>query len=191
MKHVRIASLSLVVLALVACSKEGKDDAKPEGKAAPTGASTVTGATQPATATTKKVSLAPLPLEVVMPASEAALTMDKTMDDHKSVGVSYDEINAGLNVSEPREKSFADVKKSIKGDTVMFPFKKWVKDEPTRAVAEFAVDGKTGYLAYAWKEIGGKPYLCQSSGLAGLKTPAEADKIFALCDSLAPAGGGK
>jgi hypothetical protein len=120
-----------------------------------------------------------------MPADEAAVTMDKTMDDRKSVGVSYDAISAGLNVAEPREKSFDEVKKGVKADTVMFPFKKWVKEDAKQAIAEFSDDGKVGYIAYAWKEVAGKPYLCHSAGLAGVKTTADAEKVLAICDSLA------
>ncbi len=195
MKHVRSSSLALV-LALVTCAVAGcKDGGAPSGTSTTTGAKTeepTPAAAKPAPKDARKtVSLAPLPLQLVLPAGEAGLTMDKSMGDHKSVGVSYDAISAGVNVSEPADKTFAEVKKGLKGDTVVFPFKRFVKDEPTRVVSEFAVDGTTGYLAYAWKEVSGKPYLCQSAGLSGLKTPEDAEKIFAVCDTLAPAGGAK
>lgn len=153
---------------------------------------TTSGATSAATAaaasakpTTKKVDLAPLPLTVTMPADETAMTMDMSMGENKSVSVSYEAVSAGLNVSDPLEKSFAAVKKGQKGDTVLFPFKKWVKEGDSSAVEEFSSDGKTGYMALAWKQVGGKNYLCKSNGLNGLKSPDDAEKVLAVCDTLA------
>ena len=129
--------------------------------------------------------MAPLPLTIELPSDEAGLTMDKTMDNKKSVGVSYDALFAGINVSEPSEKSFDDVKKSVKGDTVMFPFKKFTEESPTSAIAEVTADGKTAYTAWSWKSVGGKNYLCQSAGLSGLKSVDDAKKVLKACDSLA------
>lgn len=143
------------------------------------------GAKGAAAGGSKKVDLAPLPLTLELPADEAGLTMDKTMNDKKSVGVSYDALFAGINVSEPAEKSFDEVKASVKGDTVMFPFKKFVEESPTSAIAEVTADSKTAYTAWSWKTIGGKPYVCQSAGLSGLKSVDDAKKVLKACDSLA------
>ena len=186
MKSLQIAVIAAGGLLVLACSKGSGGDTKPLAAALGSAASS---AAAPAAAAggsaMKTVDLAPLPLTIKMPGSEAAMTMDKTMDNHKSVGVSYDAINAGLNISEAQEKSFDAVKKQWKGDTVMFPFKKWVSETPTTAVEEFSESGKTGYVALSWKVVGGKSYLCQSAGLSGLKSPDDAAKIFAVCDSLA------
>jgi outer membrane murein-binding lipoprotein Lpp len=186
MNCTHLSAIFVTVLALAGCKNAEKSETTTTS--APT--SNTPAAAQPKAAaapasSTKDVSLAPLPLKIVMPSSETAETMDKSMDDHKSVGVSYDAIFAGINVAEPREKNFDAVKKSVKGDTVMFPFKKWVKDEPKQVIAEFSDGGKTGYLAYAWREVGGKPYVCQSAGMAGLKTVEDAEKVLKVCDSLA------
>jgi hypothetical protein len=174
----------------MALALAGSACSKPEGAAGSSGAapaaSSAQAASKPAAAaaTTKDVSLAPLPLKLVMPASESAVTMDKTMGGKKSVGVSYDEIFSGINVSEPSEKSFDEVKKRVKADAV-FPFKRWVQESATSAVSEFTDSGKTGYVAWSWKEVGGKPYLCQSTGLSGVKTPEDAAKALKICDTLA------
>jgi hypothetical protein len=181
-------SLSVVVvLALAGCSK---GDPPNSGTSAGTvtnaaAAPAAKAAAAPAAAAeTKDVALDPLPLKLSMPSSEQAMTMDKTLGDRKSVGVSYDAIFAGINVSEPQEKGFDAVKKRIKAD-VVFPFTKWVKDEPKQVIVEFSDNGKTAYLAFAWREVGGKPYVCQSAGLGGLKSIADAEKVLKACDSLA------
>jgi hypothetical protein len=187
MKILRTLSVTAIGTAVAlfgaACSKP--DGAAPSSGAAPA-ATSAQAATKPApaAATTKDVSLAPLPLKLVMPASESAVTMDKSMGGKKSVGVSYDEIFSGINVSEPSEKNFDEVKKRQKADAV-FPFKRWVQESATSAVEEFTDSGKTGYIAWAWKEVGGKPYLCQSTGLSGVKTPEDAAKVLKICDTLA------
>lgn len=170
---------TITAASLFACHKD-------EGTTQTTsGTTSAQAAAAPAKPTTKKVDLAPLPLTVTMPADETAMTMDMSMGENKSVSVSYDAVSAGLNVSEPLEKSFAAVKKGYKGDTVLFPFKKWVKEGDASAVEEFSSDGKTGYMAIAWKQVGGKSYVCKSNGLSGLKTPEDADKVLSVCDTLA------
>ena len=142
-------------------------------------------AAAPTKAAEKNVELAPLPLTVKMPSEEMALAMDMSMGDHKSVSVSYDAIGAGLNVSEPTQKSFAEVKKEYKGDTILFPFKRWVRESDTSAVEEFTNEGKSGYMGLSWREVGGKKYLCKSNGLSGLKTAEDAEKAIKTCETLA------
>jgi hypothetical protein len=159
-------------------------------KDAPSSTTTTTNATANGTAaaakaTDKNVELAPLPLTVKMPSEEMALAMDMSMGDHKSVSVSYDAIGAGLNVSEPSQKSFAEVKKEYKGDTILFPFKRWVRESDTSAVEEFTNEGKSGFMGLSWREVGGKKYLCKSNGLSGLKTAEDAEKAIKTCETLA------
>ena len=171
--------IATFILTAVACHKD-------ESSAA----STTSGAAAPTTAAAaapkdKTVDLAPLPLTVKMPADETAMAMDMSIGGNKSVSVSYDAVNAGFNVSEPTQKSFAELKKEYKADTILFPFKKWVKEGDSSAVEEFTNEGKTGYMAISWKQVGGKSYVCKSNGLSGLKSPEDADKVLALCDTLA------
>ena len=190
MRKLSLSFVSVLALCsmLAACGSGAENGAsgssKPAtgGSAAPASAG---GSAKPAGGATKDVDLAPLALKLSLPSTEAGVTMDKTLDGRKSVGVSYDELSAGINVSEPREKSFDEVKKSVKGDTVMFPFKKFAEETATTAIAEVSADSKTAYTAWAWKEVGGKPYLCQSAGLAGLKSVEDAKKVLKACDTLA------
>ena len=191
--HPRLSALSTVlstvalVSVLAACGGgEGgaASSASPSGKAVGSAAPAGSGAAASGSEG-KVVDLAPLPLKITLPKDEAGLTMDKTMGDKKSVGVSYDALSAGINVSEPSDKTFDDVKKGVKGDTVVFPFKKWVDDGAKSAIAEVDAGGKTAYTAWAWKEIGGKAYVCQSAGLSGLKSADDAKLVLKACDTLA------
>ncbi len=176
-KFVFIAS---VISLTAACSKD-----------APTGSTTTTNATAAAVATAtpkateKNVDLAPLALTLKMPSDEMAMAMDMSLGELKSVSVSYDAIGAGLNVSQPIQKSFAEVKKEYKGDTVLFPFKRWVREGDTSAVEEFTNEGKSGFIGLSWQTVGGKPYLCKSNGLSGLKSAEDAEKAIKTCETLA------
>lgn len=169
--------ISFAIL-LGACSKDA-----PSSTTSTTNAVTTTQAA--AKATEKNVELAPLPLTVKMPSEEMALAMDMSMGEHKSVSVSYDAIGAGLNVSEATQKSFAEVKKEYKGDSILFPFKRWVRESDTSAVEEFTNEGKSGFMGLSWREVGGKKYLCKSNGLSGLKTAEDAEKAIKTCETLA------
>jgi hypothetical protein len=182
--RITVASLGFaLLLAPAACTQP---EAPAPGAKAPAAAKEPAAKpAKPAAAAGKEVDLAPLPLKLTLPAGEAGMTMDKTMPGgKKSVGVSYDAIFGGLNVSEPTEKSFDEVKKAAKANGI-FPFKRWVQESPTSAVEEFTNEGKTAYIAWSWKDVGGKPYLCQSAGLSGLKTPEDAVKALKACDTLA------
>ncbi len=157
------------------------------------GATTTTSTTQATTtaaaaapkATDKNVDLAPLPLTVKMPSDEMAMAMDMSLGEIKSVSVCYDAIGAGLNVSVPTQKSFAEVKKEYKADTIMFPFKRWVREGDTSAVEEFTNEGKSGFIGLSWRTVGGKSYVCKSNGLSGLKTAEDAEKAIKTCETLA------
>ena len=172
--------LLISFIGLLACNKDTASST-----ATTTNATTTTTQAAAPKATEKNVELAPLPLTVKMPSEEMALAMDMSMGDHKSVSVSYDAIGAGLNVSEPSQKSFAEVKKEYKGDTILFPFKRWVRESDTSAVEEFTNEGKSGYMGLSWREVGGKKYLCKSNGLSGLKTAEDAEKAIKTCETLA------
>ena len=172
--------LLISFIGLAACNKDAASSTTTT-----TNATTTTTQAAAPKATDKNVELAPLPLTVKMPSEEMALAMDMSMGDHKSVSVSYDAIGAGLNVSEPSQKSFAEVKKEYKGDTILFPFKRWVRESDTSAVEEFTNEGKSGFMGLSWREVGGKKYLCKSNGLSGLKTAEDAEKAIKTCETLA------
>lgn len=178
MQTKKFVFITLALTAAVACHKDESATSTTSSTAA------ATSAAAPA-AKDKSVDLAPLPLKLAMPADETAMTMDMSMGDNKSVSVSFDAVSAGINVSEPMQKSFAELKKEYKGDTVLFPFKKWVKEGDASAVEEFTNEGKTGYMAISWKQVAGKSYVCKSNGLSGLKSPDDAEKVLAVCDTLA------
>ncbi len=185
MRLSRLVPSAALALLLAACGGGGSttaSSANPAASGSPKAAGS--GDMKPAAGAGKVVDLAPLPLKVTLPAEEAGVTMDKTMGDKKSVGVSYDAIFGGLNISEPADKSFDEVKKGVKGDTVMFPFKKWVEESATSAIAEVTAGDKTAYTAWSWKEIGGKKYVCQSAGMNGLKSVDDAKAVLKACDSL-------
>ena len=179
LKHVLVTTLA--ISSLVACTKGESSTATTTSSSSSAAAPTAA----PAQAKTKKVDLAPLPLTLDMPSDEMAMTMDMSIGQNKSVSVSFEAVDAGINVSQPMEKSFAEVKSGNKHDKILFPFKRWVKEGDASAVEEFTSDGKTGYLALAWKQAGGKSYLCKSNGLSGLKSAEDADKVLAVCDTLA------
>jgi len=176
-----VVGLSLASALAVACNR----DSSAAGTTTTTQAAVTTTSTAVAAAKEKDVDLAPLPLKAKLPADETAMAMDMSLGEIKSVSVSYDAVSAGFNVSVPIEKSFAETKKSVKGDTVLFPFKRWVSETDTTAVEEFNNEGKSGFIAYAWKTVGGKPYLCKSNGLSGLKSADDANKVLKVCDTLA------
>ena len=167
-------------LTLAACSKDA-----PSLSTTTTNATTTAAATAAPKATEKNVDLAPLPLTLKMPSDEMAMAMDMSLGENKSVSVSYDAIGAGLNVSEPLQKSFAEVKKEYKGDTILFPFKRWVREGDTSAVEEFTSEGKSGFIGLSWRTVGGKTYLCKSNGLSGLKSAEDAEKAIKTCETLA------
>lgn len=56
------------------------------------------------------------------------------------------------------------------------------RDDCDRRVLRLRQDG---YLAFSWREVGGEAYLCQSSGMAGLKTQGDAEKVLKSCETLA------
>lgn len=168
------------VLALaIGCSIGGKKGEQ-EKAAASSGAATPAAAAAGAS-DLAKVSLAPLPLEIQVKAGGMG-AMDMSLDDKKSVTVDIGD-GASLNIS-PEERKLAQVKKSYAGDTVLFPFKKWEKEEGNTAVLQFESDGKKGYIGFSLVEVGGKSYLCKTTGLDGVASVELAEKHLAACKTL-------
>ena len=110
--------------------------------------------------------------------------MDMTIGDKKSVTVDIGE--GSLNVQEMAEKDLAQLKTGFKSDKILFPFKKFAKEEGNMFVVEFEPEGKKapGYIGVTMKELGGKKYVCKTTGLEGVKSAADAEKQLKACDTL-------
>lgn len=168
-----------VLAFLAACSIGGKKiekDKPGEGAASPASASSASAAGDRV-----KVALTPLPLEIEVKAGGMG-AMDMSMDDKKSVTVDIGD-GASLNVS-PEERKLAQVKKTYQGDTILFPFKKWEKEDASGAVLQFESDGKKGYMGFTLVEVAGKAYLCKTTGLDGVPSVEVAEKHLTACKTL-------
>ncbi len=179
---------NLVIFAAIAlvvgCSKGGEESAaKPAG----TGAAADKGAAAPgakadAKGDTADVELKPLPLKIKAPPGGMG-AMDMSLDDqHQSSTVDIGG-GASLNVSETKD-DFAAVKKTYQNDTVLFPFKKWAKEDGNLAIAQFENNGKTGFVGVAYKEVGGKKYVCKTTGMDGVASAEIAEKNLKVCDTI-------
>jgi hypothetical protein len=176
----------MALLAVAGCnSNKGEEAAaKPAGSGAPA----AKGAAEAPKGGEAKgdlvdVELTPLPLKIkVRPGGMGA--MDMSLDDqHKSTTVDIGD-GASLNVSEAKD-DFAALKKGFEGDTVLFPFKKWAKEGPNMAIVQFENAGKTGYVGFMLKEIGGKKYVCKTTGMEGVPSAEVAEKHLKSCETLA------
>jgi hypothetical protein len=181
-----LASLLIFGAALSAfagCNLSKSAEAKGDSPAAADKA-----APEPAGNARVSVDLTPLPLQAkVAPGGTGA--MDMSMDDRKSVTL---DIGGGksLNVSETGD-DFATVKQSYENDKIMFPFKKWAKEEASLAIVQFDNEGKTGFIGFTLKQIGGKSYVCKTTGLDGVASAEEAATQLQICDSLSAKGAGE
>lgn len=173
----RAVVVGLVAMAaLVGCGNSGGD-----GTAAPAGS----GAGDKGSAAgggNAAVELAPLPLKITVPPGGMG-AMDMSVGDKKSVTVDIGG-GASLNVSEA-QGDLASIKKTYQDDKMLFPFKKFAKEGADMAIVEFENEGKTGYIGFVLKDVGGKKYVCKTTGLAGVPSAADAEKHLKTCDSLA------
>jgi hypothetical protein len=187
MSLVRLAPSAVFILICLGCGEGGSasaTSAKPAASSVESSKPAPKASQQP-TSAAADADLAPLPLKASLPGVNV-----KKMDE-KSVIISNAELPEGLNVGTPKEKSFDDVKKSVKAEKTIFTFTKWVEESATSAIAEVKAGGlmggeeKTAFVTFVWKEIGGQPYLCKSSGLNGLKSVDDAKRFVKACDALA------
>ena len=178
---------SALLFIVIGCGDGGGGSAtssKPAGSSVESSKPAPKASQQPTSASTE-ADLAPLPLKASLPGANV-----KKMDE-KSVLITNADVPEGLNVGTPKEKTFKDVKNSVKAEKTIFTFTKWVEESETSAIAEVKAGGimggeeKTAYVTFVWKEIGGQPYLCKSSGLAGLKSVDDAKRFVKTCDALA------
>jgi hypothetical protein len=128
------------------------------------------------------VDLTPLPLTMRVPKGGMG-AMDMTMGDDKSVTVDIGG-GASLNVQPLADGGLASVKKTFQQDTILHPFKRFVKEDANGFVMEFEVDGKNGFVGVKVADVGGTKYICKTTGLDGVKTPELAEKHLASCGQL-------
>jgi len=60
-----------------------------------------------------------------------------------------------------------------------------VRESDDGFVVEFESDGKSGYIGVAIQDVGGTKYVCKTTGLSGVKSPAVADKHLKASETLA------
>jgi hypothetical protein len=160
-------------------------DKQASGETGASSAAEKAGAAAPAAGEEKpevrKVALDPLPLQIeAKPGGMGA--MDMSMGDKKSVTVDIGG-GASLNI-QPTTETLAELKKGYEGDTIMFPFKKWEKEEANRAVLQFESEGKQGYIGFALLEVGKKAYVCKTTGLDGVASVELAEKHLEVCKTV-------
>jgi len=176
----RIWIIAASFVALVGCQGSEGGSAKPAGSAA---AATPPAAAAPEAAKDGMVDVDLSPLDVkIKVAAGGKGTMDKSRDGKKLVMVDVGG-DAGINVEETTE-DLAAIKKKFEEDKTLYPFKKWEKEEASLAVLQFEVDGKAGYIGVSLKDVGGKKYRCQTTGMDGVASVDLAVKQLSACDSL-------
>jgi len=174
-----VTTLALALLAS-GCCKSGDDPTSIP--AASAGSPATPAPAKPAADGLVEVDLKPLALKIKVPSGGLG-AMDMSIGDKKSVTVDIGD-GASLNISE-EPGDFASVKKTYKADTILFPFKKWVREEGNLAIEQFENEGKAGYIGLMLKEVGGKKYLCKTTGLEGVASEELAARHLKVCDSLA------
>ncbi|MEZ4232944.1 MAG: hypothetical protein R3B89_27440 [Polyangiaceae bacterium] len=165
----------IAFLSLAACDKGKTDDSTAGGSVK---ANTAAPA---ANADTKEVTLDPLPLKASVPRSSMG-AMDMSIADNQSVTLDVGD-GASLNV-QPAKEDFAATKKGYEGDTILFPFKKWVKEEANLAIFEFENEGKKGYIGFQRVEVGGKAYNCKTTGMNGQPSADKAAEQLKHCSDI-------
>jgi hypothetical protein len=148
------------------------------GSASPNAAAPAAAATEGELA---EVSLSPLPLQIkVKPGGMGA--MDMSAADKKSVTV---DIGGGTSLNiQPADEKFDAVKKGYEKDTMLFPFKKWEKESNNLAILQFENEGKKGYIGMMQVDVGGKGYVCKTTGLDGVPSVEIAEKNLQSCKTL-------
>jgi hypothetical protein len=132
------------------------------------------------------VDLSPMPL-TIKGEKGTSVGHRSPNDDFKMVRVDFpDQKSLALeDVTAGAQNTFALQKDKREGDRVLFPLKKWEKEEADRAIWRFEKAGKTGYNGFVFKVVAGRQYVCVASGLAGLPSVAEVEQLLKRCDSLA------
>jgi hypothetical protein len=177
--QLRSIAIALAIPALVlasGCCKEASGDSSTD-KAA-TGSSPASEKADDMT----DVDLAPLPLTIRVPKGGMG-AMDMSLGEDKSVTVDIGD-GASLNIQVLDASGLEGQKKSYKADTILHPFKRFAKESADGFVVEFESDGKTGYVGVTTQDVGGKKYVCKTTGLDGVKSVEAAEKNLAACKRL-------
>lgn len=178
----RTLILALAFVATGCCNSSKASDSSPS-TAASGAQETKTPASTPAAGDMTDVDLKPIPLTIHVPKGGMG-AMDMSLGDKKSMTVDIGD-GVSLNVQEMAEKDFNHLKATFKGDKILFPFKKFAKEEASSFIVEFEGEGKKiGYVGVSMKEIAGKKYVCKTTGLDGVKTAELAEKQLKTCDTL-------
>lgn len=128
-----------------------------------------------------EVELAPLPLRIsVPPGGRGAIDMSTGNRKASTVDAGSGQ---SLHVHETAEP-LAVLKKQVEEDAQRLRFKSWAKEGKDTAIAEVDVQGKTGFLGLATKEVAGRRYVCKTTGLDGVKSLEAAEKVLALCEGI-------
>jgi hypothetical protein len=175
--------LSLLCLSLLLALGCGSEDGAPAPVgSAPQASAPAPGGGQPGT---REVSLDPLPLSVVVPEGTMG-AMNMSLDGApRSVTV---DIGGGrsLNISEGAG-SLDEVKARIAGDTIMFPFRSWAREDANGGIYAFeATGGSTGYHGFRLIEIAGTRYLCKTTGLDGHPSAEVVEEQLRTCAAVQP-----
>lgn len=128
------------------------------------------------------VDLAPLPLTIRVPKGGMG-AMDMSLGDKHSVTVDIGQ-GASLNVQPLGEGGVAALKQSYEKDSILHPFKRFVSKSNKRFVVEFEHEGKNGFIGVAVQQVGGKDYVCKTTGLDGVKSAELAEKHLSFCERL-------
>lgn len=128
------------------------------------------------------VDLAPLPLTLSVPKGGMG-AMDMSIGDDKSVTVDIGD-GASLNIQPLPKGGLEELKKGYKADTILYPFKRFAKDDPNGFVVEFESDGKTGFVGVRSQNVSGTQYACKTTGLDGVKSMDLAEKHLTACARL-------
>jgi hypothetical protein len=178
----RTLILALAFVVTGCCNAHKTSDAAPSATATG-GQESKPAATSAAASDMTDVDLKPLPLSIHVPKGGMG-AMDMSLGDKKSMTVDIGD-GVSLNIQEMAEKDFAHLKATFKGDKILFPFKKFAKEDTSSFIVEFEGEGKkVGFVGVSMKDIAGKKYVCKTTGLDGVKTADLAESQLKTCDTL-------
>jgi hypothetical protein len=174
----------LCSLALAAChTASSGSDAHPGAGSPPKPGAAPAPAAAPPAASLVDVELTPMPLTIRVPKGGMG-ALDMSIGDKKSVTVDIGE-GVSLNVQDSVYKSMNDLKASYKGDKILFPFKRFVREDAASFTVEITGEHKqSGFIGVALKELGGKKYVCKTTGLNGVASAELAEQQLKACDRL-------
>ncbi len=173
-----LLALGTASLILVAgCCKEASGSADNDPSSVET-----SGLTNHTKSDMADVDLAPLPLTLSVPKNGMG-AMDMSIGDDKSVTVDIGD-GASLNIQPLPKGGLEELKKGYKADTILHPFKRFAKEDPSGFIVEFESDGKTGFVGVRSQDVSGTKYVCKTTGLDGVKSVETAERHLTVCATL-------